>query len=472
MYPITVVGLGPGDPCLLTQETQERLFSGQPLVLRTAVHPVADLLREKGILFQSLDDLYESSDDFDALTSGVVNAVAAAARTSPVHYAVMDPLSDETVMALRKAYPASVRVCPSPSRRDTALASLPDSFVPDTSARMLTASRAAGMPPDPDLPLLVTELTTRETAGLVKLQLLDLYPEEMPVAFGRVRQMRSIPLYTLDRQKTYDHLTVLYVPASPLSARTRYRYEDLLAIMERLRGEGGCSWDRKQTHQSLRPYLLEEAYEAAGAIDEDDDLHLCEELGDVLLQIVFHASIARSHGSFSDTDVSTAISAKMIHRHPNVFAGAEEDASVTWDTLKKEEQGIHSQSEMLAAVSRALPALTRAEKVQKRDARVGFTWSSALDALRKVREETEEVQSELEAGRDPMAELGDLLFACVSVIRLSQKDPEETLTRATEKFIRRFSAMERQILSDGKTFDALTLSEMDVYWTGAKTAEP
>ena len=245
--------------------------------------------------------------------------------------------------------------------------------------------------------------------------------------------------------------------------------------MALLRGENGCPWDREQTHQSLRKYLLEEAYEAAGAIDEEDPDHLADELGDVLLQVVFHASVGESHGEFSIGDVTTAICRKMIYRHAHIFgtdqcATAKEVAD-NWEKLKKAEKGLHTQGEVLADVSRSLPALTRAHKVQKKAANVGFDWDAPLEALPKVHEEAEEVRAELEAGHDPAEELGDLLFSCVNVTRLCGLEAERLLELATEKFIRRFSAMENLIKCDGKSLEGLTLSEMDVYWNQVKSAQ-
>ena len=195
----------------------------------------------------------------------------------------------------------------------------------------------------------------------------------------------------------------------------------------------------------------------------------------MLLQVVFHANVGKSHGTFTISDVTTAICRKMIYRHAHIFGtdqcATAQDVSVNWERLKKAEKHLSTQGEVLADVSRGLPALMRAAKVQKKAAQVGFDWDSPEEALPKVTEEAQEVQAELEARRDPGEELGDLLFSCVNVARLCGKDPEEMLTHATEKFIRRFKAMENLIISDGKTLEGLTLAEMDVYWSQVKSAQ-
>ena len=257
-----------------------------------------------------------------------------------------------------------------------------------------------------------------------------------------------------------------------MNTRKRFCFMDLVRIMEILRAPGGCPWDQEQTHESLRRYLIEEAYEAVTAIDENDPDHLADELGDVLLQIVFHASVGQSHGTFAISDVTSNICRKMIYRHAHVFGDADcrtpGEVTENWEKLKKAEKGLTTQTSIMQDVSKGLPALMRASKVQKKAADVGFDWNTALEALPKVHEEAEEVRAELESGRDPAEELGDLLFSCVNVARLCKLEPELLLKFATEKFIRRFENMENMIKSDGKALEGLTLREMDVYWNQVK----
>lgn len=478
---ITVVSLGPGDPGLLTTQSADALRHARRLILRTDRHRAAAWLREQGVAYTSFDDYYDRYDDFDAMHRAMAEALWREAEKTHVTYAVIDAAHDASLRALRAILPAEGRleVLPGLSMADRCLAALPERFAHGGSLRIIPAVDWNTTAPDPSMPLLITELWNPALAGDVKLWLADLYDDEMPVAFfpGSAQLNRRpvvLPLAELDRQHTYDHTVCVYVPAAGLRERRRYCLADLLAIMRILRGPDGCPWDREQTHETLRKYLIEEAYEAAGAIDEGDPDHLADELGDVLLQIVFHADIARDHGAFTISDVTTAVCRKMIYRHAHIFGSdrcdTAEEVAANWEKLKMAEKGLASASAALADVSRGLPALMRAAKVQKKAARVGFDWNNALDALPKVHEEADELKAELDARRDPDEEMGDLLFSCVNVARLCGVEPEEALGRATQKFIDRFTAMENAIISDGKSLEGLTLSEMDVYWDSVKHA--
>ena len=246
-----------------------------------------------------------------------------------------------------------------------------------------------------------------------------------------------------------------------------------LDVLDTLREK--CPWDKKQTNESLRPNTIEETFELCDALMKDDKKNICKELGDVLLQVAFHADIAESAYEFTMQDITTAIVHKMLYRHAHIFGNVHcdtpEEVADSWEKLKKAEKGLMSQGSVLADVSKSLPALMRAEKVQKKAAQVGFDWDTPQDALPKVHEEADEVLTELQNARDPGEELGDLLFSCVNVARLSGIDPEQALKNATEKFIKRFSAMENLIKLDEKSLRDLTLSEMDVYWNRVKAAQ-
>ena len=477
---ITVVSLGPGDPKLLTLQSADALRRSRCLILRTARHRTADWLREEHIAFEDMDALYDQYDDFDELHAEMARQLWAKAEQSAVTFAVIDAQTDGAVQALRRTCPpeGKVTVLPGVSQADSCLALLPEGFDHKGKVRILPAMEAVNATPDPGVPMLITELFDRVLASDVKLQLADLYGDEAPVVLfpSSVKINRKplvLPLMELDRQRTYDHTVCLYVPEMPLEKRNRYCFADLLQVMRILRQR--CPWDAEQTHDSLRKYLIEEAYEATGAIAEDDMDHLADELGDVLLQIVFHADIARDAGEFSIADVTSAIVGKLIYRHAHIFGTVHcetaDDVAQSWEKLKKAEKGLTSQASVLADVSAALPALMRAAKVQKKAAQVGFDWDDALGALPKIHEEAREVQAELEAGRDPGGELGDLLFSVVNVARLAGQEPEQLLTAATEKFIRRFTAMENLIISDEKSLEGLTLAEMDVYWNRVKQTE-
>lgn len=477
---ITVVSLGPGDHRLLTLQSLEALRSSRHLILRTAKHRTAAWLVEEGVSFEDFDALYDQYEDFDELHAEMARRLWQAAEKSAVTFAVIDAATDGAVRALRAAQPAEgkVTILPGVTMADSCIALLPEEFEQTGSVRILPAIDALTAAPDPATPLMITEIWDRVLASDLKLRLTDLYGDEMqavlfPSSVKINRKPAVLPLMELDRQKTYDHTVCLYIPASGLQSRERYCFDDLLRVMHTLRQR--CPWDSEQTHESLRKYLIEEAYEAVGAIDEDDMDHLADELGDVLLQIAFHSDIAQAMGEFSISDVTTAIVRKMVYRHAHIFGNVHcdtaEEVTASWEQLKKAEKGLTTQSSVLADVSAGLPALMRASKVQKKAAQVGFDWDDAIGALPKIHEEADEVLAELENGRDPGEELGDLLFSCVNVARLSGLEPELLLKAATEKFIRRFTAMENLIISDGKSLEGLTLAEMDVYWNRVKEAQ-
>ena len=251
-----------------------------------------------------------------------------------------------------------------------------------------------------------------------------------------------------------------------------YSMEDLLKIMQMLRGPGGCPWDRAQTHQSIRANMLEEAYEAADAIDRMDMDNLKEELGDVLLQVVFHASMAREAGAFGFDDVVDGICKKLVYRHPHVFGTVEardpDGALSAWDAQKRKEKGQSTAGDAMDSVARALPALTRAAKLQSKAAKAGFDWREVSPALDKLSEELEEFRTAVREDSNVEEELGDLLFAAVKAGRFAGVDGEAALQGACEKFVRRFRAVEA--LAEGP-LDALDVPELETLWRRAKEQE-
>lgn len=254
--------------------------------------------------------------------------------------------------------------------------------------------------------------------------------------------------------------------------KNRYGINDLIRIVSILRAPGGCPWDGEQTHTSLRRELIEESCEVIEAINEEDPDHLKEELGDVLLQVVFHADIEREAGRFDLDDVADGICKKLIYRHPHVFGDVQVSGSdevlVNWDALKRVEKGQETYTDTLNAVAKSLPALWRAEKVQKKAKKAGFDWSDASGAVDKLSEELDELKEAMAEGTNVHEELGDLLFAAVNVSRFVKADPEEVLTGATEKFISRFAKVEELARAQGRDMAQMSLSELDKLWEEAK----
>ena len=262
--------------------------------------------------------------------------------------------------------------------------------------------------------------------------------------------------------------------AKALCGRDRYTFDDLCEIIKILRGEGGCPWDREQTHESIRNSLIEETYEAVEGIDNGDMTLLCEELGDVMLQVVFHSEIERENGTFDVGDVITGECKKMITRHPHIFGEAKAETSAdvldAWDKIKSEEKKRRTTTEKLRSVPSSLPALMKADKLGEISKKAGFDFATADEAFSKISEETAEV-GELLGGGDPdrlEEEIGDPLLAVVNTARLCGIDSEHALARACDKYCDRFERVERAVTESGKSMTELDMKELDAIWDQVK----
>ena len=259
-----------------------------------------------------------------------------------------------------------------------------------------------------------------------------------------------------------------------LRSRSHYSVDDLLLIMQVLRSENGCPWDKEQTHKSIRQDFLEECYEAVEAIDADSVPMMREEFGDVLLQVVFHCQLEAEQQHFTFDDICDEVCRKLVVRHPHVFGDVSADTSdevlKNWDSIKQETKHQTTAAETLDSVCKALPALMYAQKLGKRAARAGMDWRSAEDAFDYVRRETDELAEAMRAGQQEQIEeeLGDLLFSCVNTARHLHIDAETALRAAADKFRRRFAETERLVTADGKDMAALPIEELDRYWDIAK----
>lgn len=486
MGKITVVGLGPAGLDLVPPRSRQVLEAG-PVYLRTARHPAAEELLSSGRTdIRSFDDLYEKAESFEALYAQIVAELICAARKADIVYAVPGhPLvAEDTVRRLRDEAPSSgieLEILPAVSCLDTIFISL--GLDPAAGLEVRDALTIDSRPLNPAVPLILLQVYSRLVAGDVKLKLMEVYPPEHPVKLVRAagasgqEAVEELPLYELDRRPC-DHLTSLYVPPLPVREVCRYPLDPLVEVMAALRGPHGCPWDKEQTHALLRRYLIEECYEVIEAIDENDMHKLREELGDLLLQVVFHARLAEEAGHFNINDVIHEIVAKMIRRHPHVFGETrvKDSAEVlaNWQEIKRQEKEEAGETPTaIGGVPRALPALLRAYKVQGRAARVGFDWPNVEGAWEKVREEMEELKAAAAAGDKTAVaeELGDLLFAVVNVARFLKVEPELALATTTRKFEERFSFIEQSAAAMGRPLNDLTLDEMDALWEKAKGME-
>ncbi|MGC9383580.1 MAG: nucleoside triphosphate pyrophosphohydrolase [Kosmotogaceae bacterium] len=246
-------------------------------------------------------------------------------------------------------------------------------------------------------------------------------------------------------------------------------FDELIDVMRVLRSENGCEWDKEQTHETLKPYMIEEAYEVLEAIENGSDKELKEELGDLLLQVIFHAQIATERAAFDIYDIIETIKDKLIRRHPHVFGDSEGYSYRQWEEIKAEEKG-KNMSSSIGKLNMALPALSLARRVQENAAAVGFDWTKIEDVVEKVHEELGELKEarKKDDKNEIDEEMGDLLFAMVNLSRFMNIDPEVSLNKATKKFMNRFEVLERLIKEDGKNISNMTLNELDNYWEKVK----
>jgi tetrapyrrole methylase family protein/MazG family protein len=491
---ITIVGLGPGGSDLWTEAARRTLTSAREIWLRTARHPGVETLRDGvGIQTHSFDTWYEEAPDFDALYARITDHILnLGTREEGVVYAVPGnpTVGEATVtrirsLALEAGLP--VTLIPGLSFIEPTLAALGvdalDGLQIADAAQLATMHHPAL---DPDRPALVAQLYDRRQAAQVKLTLMSAYPDSHPVTLVRSagtdkEQVINCSLFELDRQPTIDHLTTLYLPPV-LHASGLPAFQETVA---HLRAPDGCPWDREQTHQSLRPYLLEECHEVLAALDAEDFVSLAEELGDLLLQIVLHAQIASETGEFQMADIIGKVNEKIRRRHPHVFGdvivNGVEDVLTNWEAIKRAERGApgaegipgEDQAPLesaLAGIPLAMPALARAQMISRKAVRVGFEWPALDGVLEKLAEEACEV-ADAETPEEREAEIGDLLFVTVNLARWLGVEAESALRATNERFIRRFSTLERLARERGQEVTELDINALDMLWEKAKRME-
>ncbi len=465
---IIIVGLGKSVG-QLTADALNALKSA-PVLFKTNRYPAYAWAVDQGLAAQSLDELYESSQDFDELNENIVARLLIESKTGTIVYAVQDVRDASVELLKQKAH--SVHILPGvPVEADLEVEA--ESFYTAVAAADLH-----NVPIDSHCALIIRELDNQLLASDIKIILMERYPADhiCLISMSYNAAVQQVALEDLDRLEGYDHLCCVLIPAvRKLDALERFDLDDLMSVMRKLRSPEGCPWDREQSHESLKRYLIEEAYEVAEAVDEQDEAALCDELGDVLLQVAFHAAIAEEHFEFDILDITTSICKKMIHRHKHVFGDAQastpEEVEQIWEQVKQEERGSKGFATSMRQITKSLPALMRAEKVQKKAKAVGFDWDTPVQALEKVKEECTEVQQSLAVRGNFAEELGDLLFAVVNVARLAHVDAEQALGSAVEKFISRFAQMEKMAADQNMDLQNMSLEQMDLYWDRVKKCE-
>lgn len=481
---LKIMGLGPGAYEALTIGALKELKNNKNIYFRTEKHPTVDFLKDEGIKFESYDHAYEKYDSFDDVYKYIAeDLITKINDDEDLIYAVPGhPLVAEksvvNLIELCKENNIQYEVLPAVSFVDAMMEAL--QVDPIEGVKIIDAFDMKNQILDKRVGTIITQVYNNFIASEVKLRLLEGYEDDTEIIFVRaagvegLESIRKIPLYELDWQEDIDYLTSIYIPKD---LGNKKDFQDLLDIIETLRNPGGCPWDREQTHESLKSALLEECYEVIDAIENEDEDALIEELGDALLQVVFHASIGKEDGYFDIMDVIGGISNKMINRHPHVFGNEEANTSeqvlVNWDEIKKEEKGIKTLTEEMQNIAKSLPATTRAYKVQKKAKKVGFDWDDVNCAMDKVKEELNEIKDVYNCEDKSIieGEVGDLLFACINVARFLEVDGELALDKTIKKFIKRFSYIENEAIKNNKNLKDMTLEEMDKLWEEAKTSE-
>ncbi|MBC2727828.1 nucleoside triphosphate pyrophosphohydrolase [Desulfosporosinus sp.] len=472
-----VIGLGPAGLDQLTVGNYRRIQSATKIFARTAQHPCIQDLMAEGISVESFDEIYAAETSFEAVYEKIIEQLRKELKNnSEVFYAVPGHpmVAEKTVQLIgeKLTQEYDVIIHPAMSFVDEIFRVLNLDPIEGVIIRNYDALKEIALTGQEWL--VIPQVYNKLIASEVKLDLMNIYPDDAWVyvvqALGTAgEQVDKLPLYEMDHEK-FDHLTtVVLQPNSDVIS-----FNKLAKVMKTLRSEGGCAWDREQTHDTLKKYLIEESYEVLDAIDKQDMYNLCEELGDLLLQVVFHAQIASESGVFEIRDVLREVIQKMIRRHPHVFgeekAETADDVILTWDRIKSIEKEDNQRLDFFND-PKGLPALMWASSTQHRVAKVGFDWSDLEGPWSKVQEELQELESALAEGIGIREELGDLLFSIVNLSRYLKFDTEEVLRDTIHKFQSRFLKMVELSREKGLIFERLSLDEMDTFWEKAKSQE-
>ncbi|MBP1970371.1 tetrapyrrole methylase family protein/MazG family protein [Virgibacillus natechei] len=481
MSKIEIIGLGAGDMDQLSLGIYKKLTNTNGVIYtRTIDHPVIGSLQQEGVTFEAFDHVYEKEEQFTAVYQTIVDTLIEKAKDASIIYTLPGHpmLAEKTVQLLLEQTEVEVEVAGGQSYLDDLFTAL--KIDPIDGFQFVDGTSFERSQLDYRHHLLFCQVYDRFIASDVKLTLLEDLPPDYPVtvveaAGSALEVIQTIPIDELDHSIEVSNVTSVYVPPVP-SRMLHHTFTNLRETIATLRGPNGCPWDRVQTHETLREYAIEEVYELIDAIDNEDDENIIEELGDILLQVMLHSQIGEDDGYFNVDDVIGSITNKMIHRHPHVFADTAvdsvDDVYKNWDELKEEEKGEQRKS-VLDGIPRQLPSLSKAFKLQKKAAKVGFNWDAISDVWNKLEEELGEVQEaiELDDKMEIEKEFGDVLFVLANLTRYYKINPEIALNQTNKKFLSRFSYIEEQLRIQEKEMTDTTLEEMDALWNQAKKGE-
>jgi len=477
---IIIVGLGANDEKDLTLGVWQELKEAKHLFLRTDKLPLVKFFNKEKVKYTSFDYLYEQFPTFSEVYEKIVEVLLEnlTELNEEIVYAVPGhPLvAEKTVQLLLEAkgkLGIEIEILAGPSYIDLFLTRF--AIDPLDGLLLLDGTALKKEELNPNLNMLIGQVYDQMVANEVKIQLLDLYDPDFIVF--RMKNLglkdeiiEEIPLKELDHQREFfNNFTTIYIPKTDDLRIINRTFWQLLKIIETLRGPNGCPWDRKQTHLSLRKYLIEEAYEFIEEIEQDNIEGMIEELGDLLLQVVLHAQIGKDDALFNIEDILLTLNNKLIYRHPHVFgekvAKVSEEAENIWNEMKKANK--KEAKSLLSEVKVGLPPLLKAYDLQKVAASSGFDWVNIEDVYQKIMEEIEEVR--LAKEEEKLVEVGDLLFAVINLSRFLGINPEEALAKSNQKFSKRFQYIENYATQNGIALSELSLQEMDHLWNEAKS---
>ncbi|QFF97397.1 nucleoside triphosphate pyrophosphohydrolase [Psychrobacillus glaciei] len=484
MNEIIIIGLGASDLDQLPLGIYKKLKAAEHLYVRTEQHPVLQELKKEGLTWASFDAIYEKNEQFEGVYEEIVETLLQLANEYPIMYAVPGhPLvAEQTVQLLIEAEKqGKVKICieGGQSFLDPIFGAL--RIDPIEGFQLLDGTSLKRDTIQMNSHVLIGQVYDAFSASEVKLTLMEKYPDEYEVtivtAAGSTKEkLTKVPLFELDRVMELDNLTTLYVPPIREQEDRLKEWQTLRQIVADLRGPNGCPWDKEQTHSTLKKFAVEEVYELLQAIEEEDDHHIVEELGDVLLQVFLHAQIGEDNGYFSLEDILQSVSDKMIRRHPHVFgdviANDSEEVLRNWQQIKSEEKKEVIGS-LLDGEMRSDSSLLTSFNYQKKVAKVGFDWPDVTGAWEKFEEELDEWKIELKDGTSDaqVDELGDVLFTIVNLARFYGLSPEQAIIQANEKFKRRFQFIESSVKKGKGDFALYHLDELDDFWKEAKKLE-
>lgn len=482
---LTVIGLGAADFEQMQMGVYKKLKAAKKLYVRTEDHPVLQDLREEGVEFTSFDEIYIKHGAFGPVYEEIAERLIEEVAKEEIMYAVPGhPLvAEQTVQHLIEAdRQGRIRLVieGGQSFLDPIFGAL--KIDPIEGFQLLDGTIMSMHDINMRQHILIAQVYDSFSASEVKLTLMEKYRDDYPVtivtaAGSSQEQLRTVPLYELDQAAEINNLTTVYVPPVQSNEEALRDWVTFRQIIAKLRGPNGCPWDQKQTHESLKKYLLEETHEFLAAVDAEDDFAMVDELGDVLLQVFLHAQIGEDNGYFTLEEVLAAISEKMIRRHPHVFGDVSVDGAdevvANWEAIKKDEKGHDVDEPLLTPEYRPASSLLTSFNYQKKAATVGFDWPNVEEAWEKFAEEWQEFREEIQNGTatSRLDEFGDVLFTLVNLARFYKISPEEAMLHANEKFARRFNYVEQQVKLSGKAFSNFTLQQLDAFWDEAKRIE-